>query len=287
MQYSDKTMENCMTLGHKLTHCQWRVFLDNVIVDTWKLKFPSQQESLAAFYKRAQVKHDTLRQFMVTVELSGMSFVMGARSTVSVDCLGVHFPKETLICNRVPIFEMRFFSGGPLDRAAALEQTGLLPHAMMTDDNLRLIDEALPDPELEKALKRWHLPTACNHCEKDLAREVGKYCVCRSVKYCDKRCQKKDWAAHKLTCGGHGDPTVVTDTVSPHIRVDADGLVTSLTFATSAEFMQMEADDEGRDPAASSSHGPAIQNSAAGADLAQAFMAFCELEGNRFVNTDV
>jgi hypothetical protein len=281
MSYSDKTMENCMSLGRQLQHCSWRVFIDNVSVGTFKVKFPSEQESLKAFFKRAQMRHDKLHEFMDTVAPAGVSFVFGARPTLCADSLGTTFPKTTPISNRVPLFEIRLFSGDPTDRTVALEQAGLLPYELMDGDNLRIVDENLPVSELAKAIKRWHLPTSCNHCAKDLGRDVGSYCGCRNVKYCDRRCQKKDWANHKVTCVGPGDPTCVNDSVSPHIRVNAAGDVTSLTFATSAEFRQMAPDDEDRDPTASSSHGPAIQNSAAGMDLAQAFIAFCALEGER------
>jgi len=38
-------------------------------------------------------------------------------------------------------------------------------------------------------------------CEKCRKTGCTKYCVCKDVMYCSKKCQKEDWRSHKQYCG--------------------------------------------------------------------------------------
>ena len=184
--YSDKTIETAVALGKQLIRCAWKVFLDGAKVGAFKVKFPAAQETLAEFFMRAQSHHDQLKRFMEVVELresfdmhapaANPSFVFAVRA-VTDESIGATFPKETPISNRAPIYEAHFYTGVQSDRIKCFEQTGLLTWDMMQSDNIRLVDEQLTDRELDKSFKRWHLPTSCSACGKELSREEDKYCV--------------------------------------------------------------------------------------------------------------
>ena len=274
--YSDKTIESAVTLGKQLGRCSWKVFLDGAKVGTYKVKFPAAQETLSEFFVRAQSHHDQLKRFMevVHVPTANPSFVFAVRP-VSDESIGATFPKETPISNRVPIYEAHFYTGVRSDRINCFEQTGLIPWDTMQSQNLRLVDEQLTQRELDKSIKRWHLPTSCSACGKELSREDGKYCACRAVKYCNRQCQKQDWPSHKATCGGKGDAAPAGEPVAAHIRIGEDGEVTSLTFATASEAIAMGPDEE-VSASSSSSAGPMIRNSPQGAALAHSFIEFCK-----------
>ena len=273
--YSDKTIETAITLGKQLIRCAWKVFLDGAKVGAFKVKFPADQETLAEFFMRAQSHHDQLKRFMevVHVPTANPSFVFAVRA-VTDESIGATFPKETPISNRAPIYEAHFYTGVHSDRINCFEQTGLIPWDMMQSENIRLVDEQLTDRELDKSLTRWHLPTSCSACGKELSREDGKYCACRAAKYYNRQCQKQGWPSHKATCRGKGDAAPAGEPLAAHIRVGGDGEVTSLTFATSREATAMEPDEE-VNASSSSSAGPMIRSSPQGAALARAFIEFC------------
>ena len=261
---SHKYIENKMSLGPNLASTTVRVSWNHGEVGKFKIKYLTVPETIKELYKRTQKKHDSLQEFMHGLPAKVFFFV-GARP-VDENSIGVVFDKNTRASTRVPLYEVLFFSN---DHREGFDQTGkstgFLPSSLLDNEFLRIIDDRLEDVALERALTRWGLPVTCGSCAKYIP-DAGSYCQCRLAKYCDKRCQKKGWGSHRSVCTTYS-AAQPSDAVIPHIRISpTTGEVSSLTFATQADFHALPADVEEY-----TSGGPIIRGYGDGASLARMF----------------